>query len=452
MIETNTQVTTEQDQPAKQVILVLGMHRSGTSAVTRMINLLGAATGENLLPAQENVNAAGFWENQTLVDINERILSLLSSSWFDFRVLPDNWWKLDAIVALQPVAEAFLLKAFTNDPLVILKDPRLCRLLPFWLDVLNRLAWNPLVVMVSRAPWEVSASLQRRDPIQDTTAHLLWLRYLQEAETESRYLKRVVVDYGELLRDWKSVAGQISVALDIVWPNENDETIERINESIDPALRHQNKRSIEYQGSVERLSGQLYEGLVKSNYQVIPAEMDVIWETLSSWLESCELFSNALYQDDRVLFDINNKAQMLGEELKTARETVAERDQLLEEVNSSLVNTGKQLEVAQDTVVQRDEKLGEVQVLLAETGQQLEHAQSVVGERDGQLKSVQNQLSDLGKQHAHAINVVKERDQQLEQCAGDLHHAHQVITEKDARMAHPMVRLMIKIFGPKHHD
>ena len=53
----------------RKVILVLGMHRSGTSAVTRCLNLLGAEIGSKLLPPAED-NRSGFWEHADVVSIH----------------------------------------------------------------------------------------------------------------------------------------------------------------------------------------------------------------------------------------------------------------------------------------------------------------------------------------------------------------------------------------------
>ena len=65
----------------KRVIVVLGMHRSGTSAITRGLQELGADLGPDLMPAAEGDNDKGFWEDMGAYRINERILSKLGSSW-----------------------------------------------------------------------------------------------------------------------------------------------------------------------------------------------------------------------------------------------------------------------------------------------------------------------------------------------------------------------------------
>src|SRR5204862_3614262 len=77
-------------QPPR-AILVLGMHRSGTSAVTRVLNLLGADLGRRLMPPMPDNNETGFWENLDAVDIDERLLTGIGRSWHDVRDMPASW-------------------------------------------------------------------------------------------------------------------------------------------------------------------------------------------------------------------------------------------------------------------------------------------------------------------------------------------------------------------------
>src|SRR5512146_569597 len=80
----------EQTRGAHTAILVLGMHRSGTSAVARVLNLCGASLGGELLPAKED-NERGFWENRAILALHERFLAEVGSSWHDLAPLPADW-------------------------------------------------------------------------------------------------------------------------------------------------------------------------------------------------------------------------------------------------------------------------------------------------------------------------------------------------------------------------
>ena len=75
------------EQQKRTAIIVLGMHRTGTSALTRVLNLLGAELGSDLLAAQPD-NETGIWEHRPIMEIHERILGALDSDWHDVRPLP----------------------------------------------------------------------------------------------------------------------------------------------------------------------------------------------------------------------------------------------------------------------------------------------------------------------------------------------------------------------------
>ena len=76
-------------------ILVAGMHRSGTSALTGALNVLGISLGQHLLAPGED-NPKGYWEHQSAVEIHERLLTALERRWDDVRPLPAGWLTSEA--------------------------------------------------------------------------------------------------------------------------------------------------------------------------------------------------------------------------------------------------------------------------------------------------------------------------------------------------------------------
>src|SRR5436305_8801658 len=71
---------------SRAAILVLGMHRSGTSALTWLLGQLGAALPNDAIAATGD-NARGYWESQALVKADDQLLRVARSSWFDPRPL-----------------------------------------------------------------------------------------------------------------------------------------------------------------------------------------------------------------------------------------------------------------------------------------------------------------------------------------------------------------------------
>lgn len=218
-------------------IIVLGMHRSGTSALTGVLGILGANPGPSLLPAIKEVNPKGFWEHAEIVATHERLLTAMEMSWDDDRPLPENWWQRSEIARYSEELLAILQRDFTNCPLWVLKDPRLCRLLPMWRKILQELEVRAHFILCLRHPAEVAMSLRRRDGLDAVRGNLLWLRHLLDSERETRGLSRVMVSYPELLKDWRALMHRIADATGILF-HKDEVAAAKVNEFLEPALRH----------------------------------------------------------------------------------------------------------------------------------------------------------------------------------------------------------------------
>jgi len=222
-----------------RAILVLGMHRSGTSAMTGVLHALGVPLGSTLTPADPDINAKGYWEHSVISSINERILRAMGFSWLDERELPSGWWKNPVIASLRAELVEAIEREFGSHRLWAVKDPRLCRLLPLWLEILEEIDCDPIFVLTTRDPREVVRSLRKRNGMQAWKGALLWLRYVIDAETCSRGLRRVVIDYDELLREWRERLPLLSQQLAVDWPVRFVDAERTLAEFLDGSLRHE---------------------------------------------------------------------------------------------------------------------------------------------------------------------------------------------------------------------
>ncbi|UQV19489.1 hypothetical protein MU852_06915 [Brevundimonas albigilva] len=186
----------------RSAIVVLGMHRSGTSSVAGALSMLGAAPPRTLMsPAQDNPR--GFWESVVLADFNDRLLTAGGSRWDDPRP-----FDLAAVSGVDGFAQeaAHLLRAeFDDQSLIVMKDPRVCRLFPFWGEVLEATGHDVAVVSPLRDPAEVAASLTRRNGFPPRQGLGLWLRHVLDAEAASRGRPRVFLPWSDFLADWRGL-------------------------------------------------------------------------------------------------------------------------------------------------------------------------------------------------------------------------------------------------------
>ncbi len=220
----------------RTAILVLGMSRSGTSLCSRILNILGAYLPQALL-GPSPANPLGHWEPRELVAVNEQILRALGRSWDDPRDMPGGWLQSrTARDAVGRIADR-IAQDYAGASLLLIKDPRICRLAPLYFAALIRLEIRPAVVLCTRHPGEIASSLQARDGIGNAAAELLWLRHLIEAEAASRDYARVWTSFDGLLGDWQQEAGAIGRVLGIAWPNQPQWIWAEMETAVQPALR-----------------------------------------------------------------------------------------------------------------------------------------------------------------------------------------------------------------------
>src|SRR4029453_17390746 len=184
----------------RYLLFILGMHRSGTSALTGALAKSGATAGAHLMPPTAD-NPEGYWECAPVVRLNDELLKRMGSRWDSVVPLSGDWLSQPAVESLRSEAAEIVAAEFGDARFAVLKDPRLCRLLPFWRDVFVAAGFAPSAVLMVRNPMEVAASLARRDQFAPEKSLALWFEHLVDAERNSRELPRATVAYDALLAD-----------------------------------------------------------------------------------------------------------------------------------------------------------------------------------------------------------------------------------------------------------
>ncbi len=214
------------------------MHRSGTSATTRILNLLGLDLGPNLIAPQTGVNDKGFWEHADIVRLHNELLSELRSSWHAERPLPQWWWNEPHAQVYRRKIDEVLDRDFGNSPLCGIKDPRLSRLLPLWLDILHDRGNRPTFVICLRHPEEVVHSLKKRDGISASESLLLWMNYTLAAEMDTHGYPRVFVCFNDLIADWRESFRRILSISPVTFPNSIEDVADDVRGFLRSDLRH----------------------------------------------------------------------------------------------------------------------------------------------------------------------------------------------------------------------
>jgi hypothetical protein len=222
---------------SRTCLVVLGMHRSGTSALTGTLGILGATLPNDLLGSHPS-NVKGHFESYPIYVLNEQFLTALNTYWYD--VAPIDFSTIDSATLDRFRTELVgtLQTAFDKSSLFALKDPRISRLFPLTVSALEELGASVRVIICVRNPLEVAKSLEARDAMALSHGLALWLRYMLEAELHSRGLPRVFVQFSDLLQDWRSVVAQIEQRLGVALPR-CQTSADEVSAFLDKSLRHQ---------------------------------------------------------------------------------------------------------------------------------------------------------------------------------------------------------------------
>lgn len=146
----------------RQLTLVLGVHRSGTSLLTAGLVAAGLHPGE-FSDTRDSHNPEGYFEHPEVRDFNDRLLAEVGASW-------DNWGfhapsaQLDgaAFAPWRAEAVALLHRLFEGPGPFVLKDPRIMTLWPFWQAVVPEAGFALSAVLILRDPLEVAESQRQR--------------------------------------------------------------------------------------------------------------------------------------------------------------------------------------------------------------------------------------------------------------------------------------------------
>ncbi len=261
----------------RKVVFVLGMGRSGTSAIARVLSLCGGSLPERLLGPNQG-NLRGHWEPLDALELNESFLADFGSSWYDpslglqARLAPDD----PACVLLARRIGA-LFASWPDGDFLVVKEPRITALAGIWLDAARRAGFAVTVLIPVRDPVEAAASLAARDGLGAELSLALWLKYNLVAERASRSLPRVFVSYPALLEDWRGQIGRIGAALSLdLAAQANGAEIEAF---LSAALHRQRGGAETAGGDAGRLYRMLLEAAQSAAGPVVPdpAELDAMF-------------------------------------------------------------------------------------------------------------------------------------------------------------------------------
>ncbi|MDO8862510.1 glycosyltransferase [Haliea sp. E1-2-M8] len=311
-------------------VVVLGMHRSGTSMVAHQLHAFGLEAGsEAELLAPREDNPAGFWERRDVVALNDEILRATGGAWFmppamDQLTPTDYQEQVAAIVAALPEAGW------------LLKDPRMLLTWPVWQPHLQ----GALRVLVYRGPCAVAVSLNRRNGFPLALGLALWEYYNRLVLDLAAGADVVALSYETFVRDPAGQTGALFNQLEGLGAR----GLSRPGRSVfEPHLQH---------------SGSAVDALARAQALLTPAQR-VLDEALVAVCANAGSAPKPVPADDLLLARIRDMAGAMRE-LATVRETALQRDELQEKFDICAGQMQSEQERARELLAQRDEAVSQL--------------------------------------------------------------------------------------------
>lgn len=360
----------------RPILFVLGMHRSGTSALCAAFAACGATFGSALIDPMAGVNDEGFWEDADVVAVNEQLLALANSAWYALQEgLGSTDWSSSNYRSQREQAAAILARGFGEGQLQVVKDPRLCLTLPMWLSLCAEGGIPYSVCVASRAPLEVAHSLRKRDGFPLGYGLRLYASY-RRCMARFAPADTLGIRYDDLLRDPLQVMAGLAKEL----PLEINES--KLASAVRADLRHQATDAGDQADSL-----------------AVADSGDIDLDALDREIESRYPVDQALREFARALVERGVELTQVGEQHSAALATLDERDADIE----GLADEHRR------ALATLDERDADIAALSSEHRQAL----ATVDERDEQIREFDRRLATLGDEHSHALEVVRERDAQV---------------------------------------
>ena len=283
----------------------------------------------------------------------------------------------------------------------MVKDPRICRLVPIWIGVLQRFGAAQRFVLPVRNPLEVAASLKLRNEYATTKSLLLWLRHSLDAERHTRGLPRSVVSYENLLRDWRGTVDKIADELTLAWPRTSHAANAEIEQFLSPRSRHHSFELDELQARADVVDW------VKTTYGVLAAaaegeqlEEDAL-DALRGELDRADRAFGPLVAELRLTQRTQEKA--LSEQVAKLADASALADSRardLDDRSRAYASASAEVERLRAEMMQREEALAVAAAEAASSRELVEQLQAELADQEHALGATRAEVEQLAAELA----------------------------------------------------
>jgi len=222
----------------KTAYFILGMHRSGTSALGGILFHFGLDFGSELTKPSAIENPKGFFENVYVQALDKKIFLESNSSWDDYTFNIEKIGIEKKNIYIQE-AKTIIETEYRYADQFVIKDPRICLLFPLWEEACRELGIEIKIILPYRNPLEVAESLKKRNGFSYEKSLLIWSYHFLLAEKYSRKYERLFLFFDDLLDETKKSLERLEAFTGLTL---NDIRLNEINDFLDKNTKHNNLR------------------------------------------------------------------------------------------------------------------------------------------------------------------------------------------------------------------
>jgi len=418
------------------------MHRSGTSAISRIINFLGVYLGKpDELYGQRYDNLEGFWERKDIVDFHDELLRLICLRWDTSLPLSEKWMLSEPIAENRKRLKEIIDNAFCNQKTWAWKDPRTCITLPLWKELLAELNIHLSVVLIIRNPADVAISLAKRNGFSFDKSYGIWLNYNLSALKVLSDQQPLIISYDHLLDTPQQQLSRLSEQLSIPFPSEDENDSSELIGLLRHDLRH-SYSAIDDLREAPQMVADLYHLLIGAAEDKIATDIDFFNKVANmdmQFREYSEFFrwdmEHFFHNESNLIPKLKAKVDEVELTFSANQQQIIEKGHQLIELKQQLSEQDKQLAKRDKQLSEKDKQLAKKDEQLAERGKQVTERGKQLVEQNKQLAKKDKQLAERGKQVAERGKQVAEQNKQLAKKDKQISERGKQVVERGKQLA-----------------
>jgi GT2 family glycosyltransferase len=335
--------------PRPVVVVITGVHRSGTSLLAQILHQLGVGLGDSLELAPWPANADGHWEHSEIWRTQEALLESLGRGFYTPRSvlpLPEGWWRDPAVEPFKERLAGIAREELRKSPGPWgFKDPRSLLLAPMWREILDGLGVARAWAISVRHPLEVARSLATRDGTSAAHGELMWLAYHLSFARHLEGERVAVVAHDAWFETPAATARQLLARLGLEWSGTEEALSGALARIVKPSLRH-HERGSEKAGS--SLAEETFRRLTERapsppDFPALRRLLHPIEEAqriLQPWSDACDSLAATLAEKEALASQLPARDRMIGERDRV----IAARNEAISQLQAVVGQRGARIE------------------------------------------------------------------------------------------------------------